>query len=89
MENLELEAMRREVELRYGITLEKGDPMLAVMAVTVQIVSECLESMREQNFVNHKIVMNELQKVQADLKKSYPRLKGLDGVGNSSNVRHS
>lgn len=70
MGNLELEAMRKEVELRYNVTLEKGDPLLAVMAVTVQIVSECLESMRDQNFVNHKVVMNELQKIQATMKLS-------------------
>lgn len=82
----DLEALRKEVELRYNVTLEKGDPLIAVMAVTLQLVSECLETVCHQNNNNHKVVINELQKLRAALReKSYPRGR----VDNSSNVHPS
>ena len=86
----DLEALRKEVELRYGVTLRKGDPLLAVMAVVLQHVSECVETVSDRNTKNQKALMNELQKLQDALRdKSYPRLEGFNGVDNSSNIRHS
>lgn len=79
-----LETLRKEVEAKYNVVLDRN--ALAMVVVALQLISECLEDVRDQNARSHKAVVNELQKMQAALNgKSYPRGR----VGNSSNVHPS
>lgn len=75
---IDLEDMKREVELRYNIPLDRNDPLIVAMAANLMLVTECVETLLNQN----KVLMNELQKTQAALRtKSYQ----YPGVDNSSN----
>lgn len=80
-----LETLRKEVEAKYNVVLDKN--ALAMVAVALQLMAECLEDVKEQNLNSHKAVVNELQKLQATLNgKGYSR---LNGVNNPSNAHPS
>lgn len=75
---MDIEEMKAEVERRYGIELEKTDPLLVAMALNMVLLYDNMEALKDQ----HRVVLNELQKTQAVLKgNSYPR----DRVGNYPN----
>jgi hypothetical protein len=75
---IDLEDMKREVELRYNISLDRNDPLIVAIAANLMLVTECVETLLNQN----KALMNELQKTQAALRtKNYQ----YPGVDNSSN----
>lgn len=75
---MDIEEMKAEVERRYGVELEKVDPLLVAMALNMVLLYDNMEALKDQ----HRVVLNELQKTQAVLKgNSYPR----DRVGNYPN----
>lgn len=75
---MDIKEMKAEVERRYGIELEKTDPLLVAMALNMVLLYDDVEALKNQN----KALLNELQKTQAALSvNSYPRGR----VGNYPN----
>lgn len=75
---MDIKELKAEVERRYGIELDKPDPLLVAMALNMVLLFDGLESLKNQN----RVLMNELQKTQAALRAdSYQRAR----VGNYPN----
>ena len=75
---MDIKEMKAEVERRYGVELEKPDPLLVAMALNMVLLFDNLEALKTQ----HRAVLNELQKTQAALRgDSYQR----ERVGNYPN----
>lgn len=75
---MDIAEMKGEVERRYGIELEKPDPLLVAMALNMVLLYDDVETLKNQN----RALLNELQKTQAALRgNSYPRAS----VGNYPN----